>query len=448
MEQIKNVTITDMNENGMGIARIDGCIVFTEGAVTGDVCDIAITERKKNYALGKIEALPTPSPLRCDAGCPAYDKCGGCTLRHITFETENEVKRQAVVNAFRRAGLREVKVNDTLHTEAAAYRNKAVLHYGDGRFGYFSEKTNEVTDILPCPLLPRRFNDIGTFVNGLVPAMGGIGFRSLYLRTTVNGDISAVFGLETKKDTERLMKSSLIPSLVGEFPEIAGILAEVNGNTSLLYGERELTDELRGLRFIVSPEGFWQVNHTAAELLIEKVMGYAKEIEFDTGIDLYCGSGTFGLALANTLRDKKYYGVELNAKSIADAKRNAAANGVGNITFFCGDAAEFREKMDTSALGRCLVVIDPPRAGCSGEMLRNLAELGAEDVIYVSCSPNTLGRDCAKLCEAGYRVVEATPVNMFPRTKHCETVVRLRREKADDYVRISVHTKDLKTSMN
>ncbi len=430
MEQRTDVRITDMNENGAGIAKIDGCIVFVNGAVTGDVCEIAITERKKNYALGEIVSLAEPSPLRCDSGCGAYDKCGGCTLRHVTFEAENEIKRQAVANAFRRAGLRDVKVNETLHTEGSHYRNKAVLHFAKGTFGYFSEKTNETADILPCPLLPHRFNEIGAFVNGAVPNLLGIGFRSLYLRTTAEGEISVSFGVESKKDTEKLMKSSLIPSLVKEFPEIVGILSEVGGSYSVLYGERELSDTLLGLRFAVSPEGFWQVNHSAAELLAEKVLGYAEKSDFDTCIDLYCGSGTFGLILASALADKGgvYYGVELNERSIMDAKRNAAANGIGNITFFCGDAADFRKKIGRDSLGRTLAVIDPPRAGCSSEMLRNLVELAPEEIIYISCSPNTLARDCAKLAESGYAVAEVTPVNMFPRTKHCETVVLLNKE--------------------
>ncbi|MBE6598247.1 MAG: 23S rRNA (uracil(1939)-C(5))-methyltransferase RlmD, partial [Ruminococcaceae bacterium] len=323
---------------------------------------------------------------------------------------------------------RDVTVNDTIFTEPVEYRNKAVFHYGKGKFGYFSEKTNEVTDILPCPLLPSRFNGIGAFVNTLLPTVGGIGFRSLYLRTTVDGDISVVFDLEGKGDKDRLMKSSVIPQLVGEFPEITGILASVGESVSILYGERELTDELSGLRFIVSPEGFWQVNHTAAEKMADVVLRYAAEAEFDTCIDLYCGSGTFGLILAHRFPDKEYYGVELNPKSIEDAKRNGAANGVENITFFCGDAADFGKSIDTAALGRTLAVIDPPRAGCSPEMLRNLAELGAERVIYISCSPNTLARDCAKLAEMGYTVDEVTPVNMFPRTKHCESVALLSRK--------------------
>ncbi len=443
MERQNQVEIIDMNENGIGIAKVDGCIVFVEGGVTGDMCDVVITERKKNHAFGRIETLHTPSPLRCEDGCDAYDRCGGCTLRHIPFSEENRCKRQAVVNAFRRMGLRNVTVNNTLHTEEAGYRNKAVLHYGvseDGvpLFGYFSEKTTQVTAPLPCHLLPKRFNALAKFVNTALSNLPTIGFRSLYLRTTADGEISVVFGLENKADTTALMQSSLIPALVGAFPETVGILSEVNGNTSVLYGERELVDELCGLKFIVSPEGFWQVNHTAAELLAKKVSAYAEEIDFDTGIDLFCGAGTFGLILAKAFGNKQFYGVELNPRSIEDAKRNAVANGADNITFFCGDAAGFREKIGKAALRHSLVVIDPPRAGCSEEMLRELIALGAKDVIYVSCSPNTLARDCAKLTEAGYTVVEATPVNLFPRTKHCESVVRLSRGYIAD------HVKDLK----
>ena len=132
--------ITDMNENGVGIAKIDGCIVFVSGAVTGDICEIAVTERKKNFSLGEILSIVTPSPLRCDSGCTSYSCCGGCSLRHISFDAENQIKRQTVVNAFRRARLKDIPVKDTLHTGEEKYRNKTVLHLGHNWFAFHENK--------------------------------------------------------------------------------------------------------------------------------------------------------------------------------------------------------------------------------------------------------------------------------------------------------------------
>jgi len=432
--------ITDMNENGAGIAKHDGCIVFVNGAVTGDICEIDVTEQKKNYALGEIVTLEKPSPLRCDSGCDVYARCGGCSLRHITFEEENRIKRQMVANAFRRAGLRDIPVRETLFSEPEGYRNKAVFHFADGKFGYYSEKTNEPVAVLPCPLLPDSINSAAGFINGLVSArenrLSGIGFRYLYLRTTADGDLSVVFGVGSRKDIDLLLESGMIPALAGAFPAITGILSAVGDmgspetRYSVLFGERELQDTLCSLRFIVSPEGFWQVNNAAACMLGQKVLEYASAVDFDTCIDLYCGSGTFGLILAAAHREKhtEYYGVELNPRSIADAKRNAALNGLDNITFFCGDAADFRKNIPAEARKNSLVIIDPPRAGCSPKMLSSLTALSPDAVIYISCSPNTLGRDCARLVSEGYRIAEVTPVNLFPRTKHCESVVLLRRD--------------------
>ena len=461
MEEIYRAEITDMNENGMGITRIaplshgkgtaraDGCIVFVSGAVTGDICDIRITEQKKNYAIGEIVTLIKPAPTRCDSDCSAYSKCGGCTLRHVTFDAENQCKRQTVANAFRRTGLREVPVRETLHTIPEHYRNKAILHCGytnRGReFGYFSEKTNTPVGGIPCPLLPDSFNAIALFINDALPSLGGIEFESLYLRCTAKGELSVVFHVCDSASAKRLKESGFILTLTERFPDIRGILTNVGKEFSspgVLYGERELIDELAGLKFIVSPEGFWQVNHAAAELLVEKVLEYAGGIDFDTCIDLYCGSGTFGLILSSVLdrKEAKYYGVELNPHSIADAKRNAALNGMENITFFCGDAADFRKKIDAEG---GLVIIDPPRAGCSPQMLRNLVALSPTDIIYVSCSPNTLSRDCSKLTEAGYTIIEATPVNMFPRTRHVETVCLLSKLNAKQHIEINLDMDEL-----
>lgn len=445
MEEIYRAEITDMNENGMGITRIsllshvegtphtDNCIVFVSGAVTGDICDLRITEQKKNYAIGEIVSLVKLAHTRCDSGCSAYSGCGGCTLRHVTFDAENQCKRQTVVNAFRRTGLREVPVRETLHTMPEHYRNKAILHCGYancGRFfGYFSEKTNTLVNGIPCPLLPDSFNAIAQFINDALSSLNGIEFESLYLRCTEKGEFSVIFHVRDGASAKHLRESGFVWTLTERFPDICGILTNVGKEFSepqVLYGKRELIDNLAGLKFIVSPEGFWQVNHSAAELLAEKVLEYAGRIEFDTCIDLYCGSGTFGLILASALDRKgaEYYGVELNPRSIEDAKRNAALNGIENITFFCGDAADFRKKIDTK---RGLAIIDPPRAGCSPQMLRNLVALSPTDIIYVSCSPNTLSRDCSKLVEAGYTIIEATPVNMFPRTRHVESVVLMSR---------------------
>lgn len=421
-----------MNESGAGVARIDGCVVFVDGAVEGDVCEIRITERKKNYALAEIAALQKPSPFRREPDCPVYGVCGGCSLRHISFEAENRCKRQTLLNAFRRCGLEGIPVSDTLYGRPTQYRNKAVFHYADGKFGYYSEKTNRLTDVLPCALLPERLNAVAQWINEATRSLSGIRFRSLYLRTAEDGAISVIFSLKDERSVEKIRESGFATALLRRFPSATGVLAETDGSYTVLCGERALTDVLLGLRFLASPEGFWQVNHEATELLANRVTEYARKIDFDALIDLYCGSGVFGLLLASALREKgaRYYGVERNPRSIEDARRNAATNGVDNITFFCGDAADFQKKIPASSLRNSLVLIDPPRAGCSPQMLRSLTELAPADILYISCNPNTLSRDCARLTEAGYFPLEAVPVNLFPRTKHIESLVRLRRRDA------------------
>jgi len=462
MDDIIRTEIIDMNENGVGISKIDGCAVFIPGAVTGDICDIRIAAVKKNYRIGELVSVIAPSPHRCGVPgndctsthglCRSYEICGGCTMRHVNFDFENQCKRQTVINAFRRNGLRNIDVKDTLfalgnayalenafslENAADGYRNKAVFHYSAdisaGIFGYFSEKTNRVVNAVPCPLLPESFNEIVSYVNDYIccekhEELCGIKFDSLYLRTNTKGELSAAFII--KDGIPKFKKADLVKELTKKFPQIKGILVKnpAQREYEAVFGQRELTDSLGGLQFVVSPEGFWQVNNSAAELMVNKVLEYAEKIDFKTCVDLYCGSGTFGLILAKAAlsagKRADFYGVELNPNSVRDAKRNAAINGIDNISFFCGDAADFREKISVHG---GLAVIDPPRAGCSREMLENLLALEPSDIIYISCSPNTLSRDCAVLNKSGYKITEATPVNMFPRTKHVECVVLMSR---------------------
>ena len=246
--------------------------------------------------------------------------------------------------------------------------------------------------------------------------------------------------------------------LIGRLKKIPGfttLVLSVNtkkGNAVLgdefltLYGEGFIEDTLCGLNFRLSPRSFYQVNHHQAQRLYEAAIAQAEITKEDTVLDLYCGVGTITLAMASAAG--KVIGVEVIPQAVEDARDNAKRNGIENAEFFCGDAGQAALELERKGVKVDVVVVDPPRKGLNADTIEALARFAPRRIVYVSCDPATLARDVALLKQRGYVLKNALAADLFPRCSHVETVVLLSREKADDYVRISVHTKDLKTSMN
>ena len=186
----------------------------------------------------------------------------------------------------------------------------------------------------------------------------------------------------------------------------------------ILFGEPYITDELCSLKFRISPQSFYQVNHDTAELLYEKAAEYACLTGNETVLDLYCGTGTIGLTMAK--KAKKIIGVEVVPQAVEDANKNAENNGIKNAEFICGDASFAADKIKEENIKIDTVIVDPPRKGCSKELLNTLCDISPQKIVYISCDSATLARDSKILSELGYNLTEATPVDMFPRTPHCE----------------------------
>jgi len=409
---IYTIDITDVNENGAGFGRIEGMAVFVPGLLAGEKAEIRITSLAKNYAMGECVRRMSDSPDRIPPVCPSAEQCGGCTLAHVTFEAENRIKQNSVKSAFRRAGLPYDMVEETVHgTNRTGYRNKLGVHLGESGFGLCRSETNEVLPFTGCAICPEVMSGIVKFVNNQSPLTDTA--DELILRTVSDGGVTVSLNGEV---------SALKPMLMQEFPCIRDVLEIRDGRTGGV-----IRDEICGIRMEFSTEAFRQVNSEAFALLLDLVHGMADEKSFRCGADLYCGSGIIGLTLAKRFPDAQFYGIEINADAIRDAKKNAAANGIENIRFFCGDAASFREKIPKQELPQ-MVVVDPPRAGLSDSMKKGLLALMPDTVIYVSCNPQTLARDVKSL-SGEYTVKRVVPVNMFPMTKHCECVVMMERRK-------------------
>lgn len=420
INQTITVKIIDTNENGVGIAKHDGMVVFVPGVITGEVAEIRITGSEKNFSYGECVNRISDSEHRIDDPCPSAALCGGCTLGFVTYEFENLIKQNTVKAALRRAGLDYSLVCDTVAADTACgYRNKIAVHYDSDKkiFGYKKEKSSEVIDFRGCLLCSTEMNRVIEWTNEHIDMIECLSPKSLNVRSSVVGITVSLYAEEDHGDYFEAYKTAVLDEL-GQIENVILISDKTAQNRTYIK------DRIFGLDMNFTSETFRQVNADAFELLLTIVHEFAAEKPFRRCADLYCGSGIIGLSLANRFPESHFWGIEINEDAIEDAKKNAARNCINNIRFFSGDAASFKKRISEDRYPE-LIVVDPPRAGLSKEMRKDLKLLSPERIIYVSCNPQTMARDAAELCTAGYHLVKAVPVNMFPRTKHCETVAYL-----------------------
>ena len=442
---IFEVTILDMNNLGAGVAKIDGMTVFVRGAVTGDICRIRIIKVLTSYAVAIIEELLQSSVHRISSGC-AVRGCGGCVYQNISMDYENELKRAYVENAFRKAGLKDVTVQNVKYAgNSIGYRNKAQYPFakdkktGEVYFGFYREKTHDVVRCPNCAVMPEIFSEIAAASAAFFTAhdisvydeKSGQGLlRHLYLRLAeTTGDVMVCFVINGKDLPQREM---LTAQLTAKFPTIRSIWLNRNEkNTNvilgkdyrLLFGDPYLTDSILSRKFRISPQSFYQVNRRACEILYAEAGAQLDAKENETVLDLYCGIGTVGICVASNA--KRLIGAEIVPEAVENARENARLNGLSNTEFLSCDA----DNLDIFAFGQPdAIIVDPPRKGLSPGVRQAIAMSGANRLLYISCNPDTLARDAAYFAENGYRLGPVTPVNLFPRTGHVETVVLLRRE--------------------
>lgn len=429
MGEIIKAAINEMNMLGNGITKQDGCVVFCLGAVDGDVVEAEITQVKKNFKIAKVINIEKESEHRCHIDCRHYGDCGGCMLRHINYEHELDIKRQSIESAMRRAGLGEVKVDEVLYSDSERYRNKAVFHFDkNGESGYMNEGKHSIVKIDDCLLCPELFMEISSFAQNELKSISHL-LTYFFIRS--NHDLSQLNVVVGVKSGQKAELKSFAEALTEHFPEIVGVMSgegdhpEENNKFKVLKGVPYVMTKFCGLDVKVSAASFFQVNYTAAEMLCEKVAQLACPMPGEFGADLYCGTGTLGLVTAAGFEGSFITGVEINENAVADAKENAAENGLTNIGYYSGDSADF-VKSTYGAID--FAIIDPPRAGCSDRMIKDLTKLKPTRIVCVSCAPDTLARDLKKLTDSGYNIKQTVMCDLFPRTKHVETVVLLEKD--------------------
>lgn len=462
MELAKNqehtVTIEGYGEGGMGVARIDGHVVFVHGALRGEKCRVLILKTLKSVAFAKVLEVIEPSSERITPDCPYFPRCGGCTYRHIRYEEELRLKKQRVQDNLSRIGGSDVTVEEILGArDTLRYRNKAQYPVSkDGAVGFYRARTHEVIECEHCLLVKPEADAAAEALREYMQSCRVAGFdektgrglvRHLYIRSNAAGE-SLVCVLV---NGDKLPKEDRLVTLLRDAcPKCTGIVLGTNtkkGNVILgdryrtLWGSDRLEDTLCDKTFRLSVPSFYQVNRVQAERLYAKAIEFAGLTGQETVLDLYCGAGTITLALSD--HAKKVLGAEIVPEAIDDARENAARNGVKNAEFFCGDASDVAKKLARENLRPDVITVDPPRKGLAADVVESIAEMQPGRVVYVSCDSATMARDVKRLADLGYTAQRACAVDMFPRADHVETVVLLSKLNTKQHVEVELNLDEL-----
>lgn len=446
------LNIDDITNLGFGVGRHEGVVVFVSGLVPGDVARVKVIKEERRYVIARCEALLCPSPRRTDSRCP-ISLCHSCAYKNITYSHEREIKREAVRGAFVKAGMPEVEIGDlTPSPLECGYRNKAQYpiardRSGEYIIGFYAPKSHRVTEARSCPLAPAEFSEIlntlASFFKkhdlSVYDEESGTGLlRHVYLRRAeVTGEILLTLVIN---GTALPCEDELTALIRVTHPKIVGMLVNINTKDTniilgdeyrTLFGRDYIVDVLSGVRLKITAPSFYQVNRSAAELLYAKARTLAALSPTDTLLDLFCGAGSIGLSMAADCAE--LIGIEIVESAVECAKFNANENGVPHAKFYTGDASATEMLLANAEreLGRAIapgvIILDPPRGGCDERLISFAASLAPKRIVYISCNPTTLARDCKQFKSLGYECGSVYPFDLFPMTGHVESVVCLTR---------------------
>lgn len=442
------VLITDINSEGNGVGRYDGMAIFVPFSAVGDRLRVQIVKVYPNFCYGKIMEILEPSASRCRANCGAFLKCGGCDFRHISYAEERRVKEKIVIDCFQRIGGVDMQLETFLFADPFAYRNKAQYPFcrteNGITAGFFAKRSHRVIPNVDCAIQPPEFSDIVQIICKIADHLQ----LTVYNETTHIGLLRHIFLRKAEATGEYMvvlvLNGDSLPGaekfchalidLLGK--QLVSFQININKKDTnvvlgkecrVLYGQGYITDFLCGKKIRISPLSFYQVNRTMAEKLYKQAAVYAQPAG-KCILDLYCGAGTIGLSMADSAA--QVIGVEIAEQAVKDAEMNAHANGVDNISFLLADAAGAAKQLAARGQKADVVIVDPPRKGCAQELLQIIEEkIMPERLVYVSCNPATLARDCKHLIAHGYQFISAAAADLFPRTCHVECVCLLTKTR-------------------
>ncbi len=459
---LEGVTIQAVAAEGKALSHVDGMVVFVDFAVPGDVVDIRVYKKKKNYMEGRVERLVSPSPVREKPFCEHFGICGGCRWQLLPYSMQLEAKRQQVEDQLVRIGhLNVPEIRPTLPSEKIReYRNKleysasakrwilsgedpeAVAENDRMGLGFHVGKFfDKVLDIRHCHLQREPSNAIRLFIKQFCVQHGyefydirenkGY-FRGVFVRTNENGEVMLIVCLGYE-DKER--REALLEAILAEFPSVVSLYYVINRKVNdsisdqdcILYkGSGFITETMEGLQFRIGPKSFYQTNSPQAYRLYSVARDFASLSGNEVVYDLYTGTGTIAQFVSS--KAKKVIGIEYVPEAIADAQANAAANGIDNCSFFAGDMKDVLNAAFIEEHGRPdVIILDPPRSGIHPDVAEVIMAAAPQRMVYVSCNPASQARDLAIFAPL-YEITAVQPVDMFPHTMHVENVVALKKK--------------------
>ncbi len=460
---VLEIEITDQGTTGEGIGKVSGYTLFVKDTVIGDVAKVKVMKAKKNYAFARLVEIVKPSKYRVEPLCPVAKSCGGCQLQAMNYQQQLKFKQEKVFNNIRRIGgvedfvmkpimgMEELCIRGHEENGPFHYRNKAQFPIGrdkEGKIisGFYAGRTHSIISVNDCLL--------GTGVNKTVMDIVKM-YMTLeevkpYDEVTHKGVVRHVLIREGKHTGEVMVCIIINGDKLPQVDRLVEQLLKVSGMTDIslninkeksnvilgdkiikLYGPGYIEDYIGDVKFRISPLSFFQVNPVQTEKLYSKAMEYAKLTGSETVWDLYCGIGSISLFLAKNAR--KVIGVEIVEPAVEDAKVNARINNIENVDFISGAAEDvvpeyFQKHKGEPECNPDVIVVDPPRKGCDEKLLNTMVLMAPKRIVYVSCDSATLARDIKWLSDKGYKLVEATPCDMFGQSVHVETVVKLHRK--------------------
>ncbi len=449
MPLIKNqqieLYIENLSNDGNGIGRKDGQVIFVPNTAPGDVAEVKIVRLAKTHAFGRLLHLKQESTLRTKVDCAVSATCGGCCFRHLQYNAELEAKEQFVTDALRRIGKLQVNPLPILPSpHIDFYRNKVQYPLAQTedkilQYGFYASRSHRLVPCEDCFLQPAILNHIAKEAVILLQKAK----VQAYNEVTQKGLLRHLCLRQSHKTEKVLltfvMNGSSLPNhkqiiegLVSKFPQIAGIY--VNTNTSngnvifgpdfrILHGQETLEDEMCGVPQQLGPSSFSQVNHTAAQQLFQTARQFANLQPGDRLLDLYCGTGVIGLSMVQDC--KELVGIEILPEAVDSARESARKMGFSNTRFLCMDATKATDQLLKEGFYADVALLDPPRKGCGEEALKPLLQMSPRKIVMISCNPSTLARDLAILVQHGYHIEKVQAVDLFPRTRHVETVCLL-----------------------
>ena len=447
LEEIYELFINNYSHQGEGIGRINNFTIFVPGAILGERVRVKISEIKKNFARSRLKEVISSSPHRIKPLCPVYYLCGGCHLQHIVYEKQLEMKKGIVENILYRIGNQNIKALPTIGMKDPwRYRNKGYFQVnqkkGRVRLGFYKAGSYDFVPASGCVLFSLQINRLVSYLEEQLSLQkvtiynsktGRGNLRNILIRESRStGEIMIVF---ITKEYNLGFDQNVLNDLVRTFPQVISIYQNISRSPKavllgkdfrLLKGKPDLEDAVGPFKFKISPKSFFQINATQAEILNEKILEYANLSGEETVIDSYCGTATISIYVAK--QAEKVYGIEVEKSAVRDAKINCESNGISNLKLFTGKAEEWLYKWRRSGEGVHLIMVDPPRRGCSSKVLKGIIKIKPKKIIYISCNPATLARDLKYLTkDDDYKLEKVLPIDMFPQTSHIECIASLEK---------------------